>query len=61
MRRFSWSYAKALQFLEFRRPGLVLKTGYIDQLNNYEQRLNRKGDQLSNTWKFLQIDDASND
>jgi hypothetical protein len=33
MRRFRWSYAKALQLLEFRRPGLQMKAGYIEQLN----------------------------
>eukprot|EP00801_Mesodinium_rubrum_P008618 Mrub_08642.p2 GENE.Mrub_08642~~Mrub_08642.p2 ORF type:complete len:210 (-),score=42.29 Mrub_08642:187-816(-) len=61
MRRFRWSYAKALHLLKFRKPGLQMKAGYIEQLNKYEQRFNRKGEQLSNTWKLLQIDDASNE
>ena len=33
MRRFRWSYAKALHLLKFRKPGLQMKAGYIEQLN----------------------------
>ena len=43
MRKYRWSMIKTLEFLNSRRPELEIKAKFIDQLNEFEQRLTQQG------------------
>lgn len=43
MRKYRWSMIKTLEFLNSRRPELEIKASFIQQLQEYEHRLNQKG------------------
>lgn len=43
MRKYRWSMIKTLEYLNSRRPELEIKAKFIDQLNEYEQRLSHAG------------------
>ena len=43
MRKYRWSMIKTLEFLNSRRPELEIKAKFIEQLNEYEQRLTSSG------------------
>lgn len=43
MRKFRWSMIKTLEFLNSRRPELEIKASFIQQLQDFEHRLNSQG------------------
>ncbi len=43
MRKYRWSMIKTLEFLNSRRPELEIKASFIQQLQDYEHRLNQHG------------------
>ena len=43
MRKYKWTLLKTLEFLNSRRPDLEMRTTFIQQLTDYEQRLATRG------------------
>lgn len=43
MRKYRWSLIKTLEFLNSRRPELEIKASFIQQLQDFEVRLNQAG------------------
>ena len=43
MRKYRWSLLKTLEFLNYRKPNLDIRTHFIQQLTAYESRLISKG------------------
>jgi protein-tyrosine phosphatase len=43
MRKYKWTLLKTLEFLNSRRPDLEMRTTFIQQLTDYEQRLAARG------------------
>jgi len=54
MRKYRWSLLKTLEFLNSRRPELEIRGTFIQQLQDYEQRLVKQQPsfgQLSTSWQ----------
>lgn len=43
MRKYRWSLFKTLEFLNSRRPDLEIRASFINQLSEYERRLQQQG------------------
>jgi protein-tyrosine phosphatase len=58
MRKYRWSMIKTLEFLNSRRPELEIKASFIQQLQEYEHRLQQHGlGPLSFTFKEFSFRD----
>ena len=56
MRKYRWTLLKTLEFLNSRRPELEIRGTFIQQLQDYEQRLIRQGlEPLSSTWTEISL------
>jgi len=56
MRKYRWSLLKTLEFLNSRRPELEIRGTFIQQLQDYEQRLIKQGlGPLSSTWTEISL------
>lgn len=54
MRKYRWSLLKTLEFLNSRRPELEIRGTFIQQLQDYEARLQKQtqsGGPLSSNWQ----------
>ena len=59
MRKYRWSLLKTLEFLNSRRPELEIRGTFIQQLQDYEQRLVKQNiGPLSTNWTDLGLTKA---
>ena len=57
MRKYRWSLLKTLEFLNSRRPDLEIRASFIQQLQDYENRLGKAGlGPLSSKWNEISME-----
>jgi len=52
MKKNSWSFKEAIQFVRQSRPGVCPNLGFERQLKEYEQHLNKKSQSEDNNRRF---------
>jgi protein-tyrosine phosphatase len=53
MKKYKWSLYKTLEFLSSRRPDIELRPSYVNQLADYEKRLDKTNRVKTTKWNEL--------